>query len=190
MANENCIPTLRSIGLSCEAKNAIAGVNKRLWLTTLSRIAGTTKDSDGYVNTLTMGQDSSSADYKLITITGRANTHNGAFEGVFGDNVNLIKHNATVKLFADTPEKRDLVKNLLNEDDVVVIYETEAGKVEIYGLETGLEMSALTGGTGTQKQDDFGITATFSGDQSALPDMMLVGGSLSATITYLDAITE
>jgi hypothetical protein len=78
----------------------------------------------------------------------------------------------------------------LNEDDVVVIYETEAGNVEIYGLEKGLEMSALSGSTGTALQDDFGITATFSGDQSSLPDMMLVGGSLTATIAYLDVITE
>ena len=190
MSAENCIPILRSIAVSCEAKNATAGVNKRLWLTTLSRIDSTTKDSDGYVNTLVLGEDSSSQDYKLITITGKAYTHNGAFEGVFGDNVNLIKHNATVKMFCDTPEKRELVKNLLNEDDVVVIYETEAGKIEIYGLEKGLEMSALSGGTGTALQDDFGITATFSGDQSALPDMMLVGGSLTSTIAYLDAITE
>lgn len=186
----DCIDTLRSIGATCASVNQVGGVNKRLWITQLGQIASTTTDTDGYVNSITMATDNSSDSYKLITVTGKKHSHSGTLEGVVGNNVNLIKHNAIVKIYTDTPAQRDAVTALFKADELVVFFENENGKIEIYGLDKGLEASALAGGTGVAMQDDTGITLTLSGDQTKMPDFFLVGGSLATSVAYLDNISE
>ena len=186
----DCIDTLRSIGATCASVNQVGGVNKRLWITQLGQIASYTYDADGYVNTISMGTDNSSDSYKLITVTGKKFTHNGTLEGVVGNNVNLIKHNAIVKIYTDTPAQRDSVTALFKGQELVVFFENENGKIEIYGLDKGLEASALAGGTGVALQDDNGITLTLSGEQTKLPEFFLVGGALATSVAYLDNISE
>jgi hypothetical protein len=186
----DCIDTLRSIGATCASVNQVGGVNKRLWITQLGQIASYTYDADGYVNTISMGTDNSSDSYKLITVTGKKFTHNGTLEGVVGNNVNLIKHNAIVKIYTDTPAQRDAVTALFKGQELVVFFENENGKIEIYGLDKGLEASALAGGTGVALQDDNGITLTLSGEQTKLPEFFLVGGALATSVAYLDNISE
>lgn len=186
----DCIDTLRSIGATCASVNQVGGVNKRLWITQLGQIASYTYDADGYVNTISMGTDNSSDSYKLITVTGKKFTHNGTLEGVVGNNVNLIKHNAIVKIYTDTPAQRDAVTALFKGQELVVFFENENGKIEIYGLDKGLEASALAGGTGVALQDDNGITLTLSGEQTKLPEFFLVGGALATSVVYLDNISE
>ncbi len=190
MAANDCIDVLNSIGASCAALEQVGGVKKKVWVTQLSQIDSYTSDSDGYVDSITMAADNSSVDYKLITITGKKFTHNGTFEGVIGDNINTISHNAAIKIFTETPAQREAVLTLFKADELVVFFETEAGKIEIYGLDKGLEASALAGGTGTALQDDTGITLTLSGEQTRLPDYFLTGGTLATSIAYLDNISE
>jgi hypothetical protein len=188
MATE-CIDILESIGVTCESIAQVGGVNKRVWITQLSQIDTTTKDNDGYVDTITMGVDSSSNDYKLITVTGKKFTHSGTVEGVIGENANFINQSAILKIYTDNPAQRAALAKLYNSEELVVFFETESGKIEIYGLDKGLEASALAGGTGTALQDDTGITLTLSGEQRTLPDYFLSGGSLATSISYLDALT-
>lgn len=188
MAND-CIDDLRSIGISCEGQSQVGGVAKRIWLTQKQQIDSYTFDSDGYLDTIVMGALNPSTDYKLVTVTGKKYTHNGTFEGVVGANSNLIKHNAIVKIFTETPTQRDNVVKLFNADELVVFFENENGKIEVYGFDKGLEASALAGATGVQLQDDTGITLTLSGDQTKLPYFFLNGGTLATSIAYLDAIS-
>lgn len=185
-----CVDVLESIGISCEALSAVGGVNKRIWITQKQQIDSYTLDADGYVDTLTMATDGSSNAYKLQRFIGKKNTHSGTIEGVVGDNVNLITHNSLLKVFCDTPAKRVALEAYINADELVVFFETEQGKIEIYGLDKGLEMSALTGGTGVALQDDTGYLLTLSGQQRTLPNFMLVSGTLASTIAYLDNLSE
>jgi hypothetical protein len=137
-----------------------------------------------------MATDGSSAAYQLQRFVGKKNTHSGTVEGVVGDNVNLITHNSLLKVFCDTPAKRTALEAYLNADECVVFFETENGQIEIYGLDKGLEMSALAGGTGVALQDDTGYLLTLSGQQRYLPNFMLVSGTLASTVAYLDALSE
>ncbi len=183
----DCIDIWDSIGLACEAQNQVGGVSKRVWITQLAQIASYTEDGDGYVNAITMGANGSSA-YTLKTITGKKLTHSGTFEGEVGDNVNLINHTALLKIYTATPAQRDAVTALFKADELVVIFETENGTLEIYGLEKGMEASALTGGTGVGLQDDTGITLTLTGGQTTLPKYFKTG-TLADGITYLNNIS-
>jgi hypothetical protein len=188
MATE-CIDILRSIGATCESIEQVGGVKKKVWITQLSQIDSYTTDADGYVDGITMNTDNSSNDYKLITVTGKKFTHNGTFEGVIGENINTINHNAIVKIYTENPTQRANVLTLFKADELVVFFETEAGKIEIYGLDKGLEASAMTGQTGIALQDDVGIVLTLSGEQTRLPDYFLTGGTLATSIAYLDNIS-
>lgn len=184
----DCVDLLRSIGASCAALEQVGGVNKRVWLTQLSQIDSSTKDANGYVNTIAMGNDGS-AGYKLVTITGKKFTHNGSIEGVIGANVNLVSHTAVLKLFTETPTQRANVLTMFKAHELVVFFETESGNIEIYGFDKGMEASALAGGTGTALQDDTSITLTLKGEQTTLPDYFLADGTLATSIAYLDAIS-
>lgn len=185
----DCIDILRSIGATCSSLNQIGGVDKRVWVTQLNQIESYTFDSNGYVNSLvTKENGTSNYRYELAQIIGKKNTHSGNYEGVVGENVSFVKQNAVLKIYTDTPSDRDKVVELFDAQELVIFFENNNGKIEVYGLDKGLEGSALVGGTGTEMQDDTAVTITLTGDQNKLPYFFLYGGSLATSIEYLDNI--
>ena len=185
----DCIDILRSIGATCSSLNQIGGVDKRVWVTQLNQIESYTFDSNGYVNSLvTKENGTSNYRYELAQIIGKKNTHSGNYEGVVGENVSFVKQNAVLKIYTDSPSDRDKVVDLFDAQELVIFFENSNGKIEVYGLDKGLEGSALVGGTGTEMQDDTAVTITLTGDQTKMPDFFLVGGSLATSIEYLDSI--
>ena len=188
MAND-CIDILRSIGATCISLNQIGGVDKRVWVTQLNQIESYTFDSNGYVNSLVTKEiNTTNYRYELAQIIGKKNTHSGNYEGVVGENVSFVKHNAVLKIYTDSPSDRDKVIDLFDAQEIVILFENSNGKIELYGLEKGLDGSALVGGTGTEMQDDTAVTITLTGDQNKLPYFFLYGGSLATSIEYLDSI--
>lgn len=189
MGMNDCIDILRSIGATCTSLNQIGGVDKRVWVTQLNQIESYTFDSNGYVNSLvTKENGTSNYRYELAQIVGKKNTHSGNYEGVVGENVSFVKQNAVLKIYTDTPSDRDKVVELFDAQELVIFFENNNGKIEVYGLDKGLEGSALVGGTGTEMQDDTAVTITLTGDQNKLPYFFLYGGSLATSIEYLDNI--
>lgn len=185
----DCIDILRSIGATCASINQVGGVDKRVWVTQLNQIESYTFDSDGYINSLVTKQiGSTNYQYQLAKIVGKKNTHSGTYEGVVGDNVNILKQTAILKIYTDSPSDRDKVIDLFDARELVVFFENANGFIEVYGLDKGLDGSALSGGTGVALQDDTVVTVTLSGDQNKLPYYFLVGGSLATSIDYLDSI--
>jgi len=59
----------------------------------------------------------------------------------------------------------------------------------VFGIDLGLNASALSGGTGTLLNDKTSTTLTLSGEQTSMPKLFLNGGTLAASITYLDNIS-
>ena len=185
----DCIDILRSISATCASLNQIGGVDKRVWVTQLKQIESYTFDSNGYINSLvTKENGTTNYGYELAQIIGKKNTHNGSYEGVAGENISFVKQTAILKIYTDSPIDRDKVIELFDAQELVVFFENGNGKIEVYGLDKGLEGSALTGGTGTEMQDDTAVTITLTGDQNKLPYYFLYGGSLPTSIEYLDSI--
>jgi hypothetical protein len=186
----DCIDVLNSIGMSCAKTEQVGGVKKKVWIGQKSQLASYTKDADGYVDTLVMDVDNSSDAYKLVTVMSKKNVHSGTVEGVVGTNVNLFNHSALIKVFTESPAENEALSALAKADELFVLMETEYGKIQIFGLDRGLEMSALAGSTGVELQDDTGFLLTLSGEQTNLPDFFLAGGSLATSIAYLDNISK
>lgn len=185
----DCIDILRSIGATCASLNQVGGVDKRVWVTQLNQIESYTFDSYGYINSLVTKEiGTTNYQYQLAKIVGKKNTHSGTYEGVVGDNVNILKQTAILKIYTDSPSDRDKVIDLFDARELVVFFENANGFIEVYGLDKGLDGSALSGGTGVALQDDTVVTVTLSGDQNKLPYYFLHGGSLATSIDYLDNI--
>jgi len=185
-----CIDLLNGITASCEALNKVGGVNKRVWIGQLSQLSSFDTDVDGYIDTITMATDASSNDYTLKKFSGKKNKNSGTYELTAGENVNTFNTSFNLEVFHYTPEDRSNLEALINADDVFVLTQTDAGQIEVFGIEQGLNASAGSGGTGVGLQDKTSFTLTLSGEQMNLPKLFLNGGTLAASISYLDGISE
>jgi hypothetical protein len=174
-----CIDIFRSIGASCNALNNVGGVNKRVWITQLSQVLNYTFDSDGYLNTIELTSGNT-----LKTITGKKFSNSGTFEGVIG-NAKLIKQNAILKIFYSNPTDKSSIETYIKAQQLVVFFETESKKIEVYGLEKGMTLSAFVGGTGTNLQDESSALYTISGEQKSLP-FYFRNGTFIESVEYLN----
>lgn len=185
-----CIDLLSGINASCDALNKVGGVNKRVWIGQLSQVTSYDTDANGYIDTITMADDASSNPYTLKKFVGKKTKNSGTYELTAGENVNTFNTSFNLEVFHFTPEDRTNLEALINADDVFVIAQTDAGQIEVFGIDEGLNASAGSGGTGVNLQDKTSFTLTLSGEQRKLPYLFLNGGTLAASITYLDGISE
>jgi len=82
------------------------------------------------------------------------------------------------------------LEGLVNADDLFVIAQTDAGQIEVFGIDLGLNAASGSGGTGTNLQDKTSFTLVLSGEQMNLPKLFDSGSGLAASIVALDAISE
>ena len=181
----DCSTLLTSLDPCCEAKKKKGGVKKKVWIGFFD-VMTFTEDVDGYVDAVTL--TSASPANVLYTFEGKKLKNNGTFEGQVGENTNTINQNLNLVLFYFTPDERGAINDLFTAEDVVVFVETEGGQIEIWGYDTALNASALTGGTGAALNDSTAITVTLSGQQDGLPKVLKTGATLADDIAYLNAL--
>lgn len=188
----NCASDLQELDPSCAALKKKGGLKKRVWIGSYDNVVTVLDDTTGYIDGVSMV--SASPANKLYKYIGKKLKHNGAFEGQVGENTNVINQNLNLVLYAYTPAEREAIEKLFNSEEVVAFVETEAGQIELWGYETGLTASALTGGSGTALNDSTAITITLSGQQDTLPKVVVIDDASSATsdlestIAALDAL--
>ena len=190
----NCVDLLQGLDPSCDALNKVGGVNKRVWIGQLSQLDETAKyttDADGYIDVINMATLGSSPE-TLKKFYGKKKKNSTALEGVIGKNINTINQSVTLALYYSTPDEREAIENLYNADDVFVAIEGNYGAIEIYGIDLGLNASALTGGLGALLNDNTAVIITLSDEQLTLPKQFKSAPSatLADDITYLDGISE
>jgi hypothetical protein len=189
----NCASDLQELDPSCAALKKKGGLKKRVWIGSYDVVVSVLNDSTGYIDGVSLV--TASPVNKLFKYIGKKLKHNGAFEGQVGENTNVINQNLNLVLYAYTPDERAAIEKLFNSEELVAFVETEAGQIELWGYETGLTASALTGGSGTALNDSTAITITLSGQQDTLPKVVVIDDASSATsdlestIAALDALT-
>lgn len=181
-----CANDLINLNPGCPALKQKGGLKKKVWAALYDNITFTV-DVDGYVDTATMAVTSPVT--PLNYYVGKKLKHNSTFTGEVGENTNTINQDLALVLYAYTPAEKEAIENLFTSEEVVVFVETESGKIEVYGYDTGLTASALTGGSGTALNDPTGITITLSGAQDTLPKVAKFGATLADDIAYLNALT-
>lgn len=178
-----CIDLLQGLDPSCFALNKAGGVNKRVWIGQLSQLAGYTTDGNGYITNISL--NSYETLYKFV---GKRDKNSGMYEGTIGENVNTFNQSVTLELYHGSPTERNAIAELYNADDVFCFLETNAGQIEVFGIDLGLNASALSGGTGTLLNDKTSTTLTLSGEQKTMPKLFM-SVDLATSISYLDSIS-
>ena len=184
----NCVEILQGIDPNCDALNKRGGINKRVWVGQLSQLTGYTTDVDGYVDSVTLSVISS-VQQTLKKFIGKKFKHAATFEGVIGENVNTVNQSLALSLYYSTPAEREAIEALFNADDVFAFVEGNYGGIEVYGIDLGLNASALTGGLQTLLNDNTAVILTLSGEQETLPKQFKTG-TLAQDIAYLDGISS
>ena len=183
-----CANDLINLDPTCNALKKKGGLKKKVWVVPHDETVRTyTVDGDGYIDTVTLATTSPAT--KLNYFVGRKLKHNGGLTGEVGENANTIKQDLNLVLHFYSPEEREAIENLFRSEEVDVFVQTEGGQVELWGYDTGLTASALTGGTGTALNDSTAVTITLSGSQDDLPKACKFGATVADDVTYLDALT-
>ena len=185
----NCNDLISGINPACDALNKVGGVNKRVWIGLKGNITYT-KDSNGYVNTVSMATVGSLPS-KLYTFTGKRDKNSFAFPLTAGENINTFNHQAMMALYYSNPSELESLNQLANADDVVVFMEGNDEKIYVLGLEKGLNATAGEGGSGILLNDSTAYMITLSGEQTSAPNIFRVNAaaSLATNQAYLDALT-
>ena len=190
--SEECVSLLDSLDPSCSALKKVGGVNRRVYIGQLSQLSSygqdtTTKD----ITAITLGSCGSTS-YKLKKFSGKKYKNNGTYELTVGENVNVVMQSAILVLYHFTSRDKEKIEQLFNAEDLFVIFENNAGQVEVWGIEFGLNASAGSGGTGVLLNDPTAFTITLSGEQSTLSRIFNVGptSTLAQNLAYLDAIAN
>lgn len=189
---EECVQLLDSLDPSCLALKKVGGLNKRVWAGQLSQLTSYSQDSTTKdITSLTMGACASIA-YLLKKFVGKKYKHNGTYELVAGENVNTITQSIILVLYHFTSRDKEKIEQLINAEDLFFAIENNAGQIEFWGIEHGLNASAGSGGTGTLLNDPTAFTITLSGEQSGLSRIFNVGptATLAQNIAYLDSISN
>jgi hypothetical protein len=181
-----CADQLTNLDPPCDALKKKGGLKKKVWVIGFDN-ATLTVDGDGYVDTLTIATTSPAT--LLNYFIGKRLKNNAVLTGEIGENANTINQDLNLVLYYYTPANRVAIENLFTSEEVIIFVETEAGQIEVYGYDTGLVASALTGGSGTALNDATALTITMSGAQDTLPKVAKFGADLAADIAYLNNLT-
>lgn len=116
--------------------------------------------------------------------------HEAIWTEQIGDGGNIsILQTVTLRLPSSTPATDKVIEDAMVAE-LVVITRSNAGEYQIWGAENGLSAGdGTTGGSGRQGTDSTFTTLVLTGTERFLPKRLLIGGSDSATLAALEAMS-
>jgi hypothetical protein len=189
-----CDTLTKNLAPACSAIKKAGGLDKRAWLAKLADLTAITAGTGNQITALTFA-----ATTGFITMTGKMEKNSATMALNAGENYNLRTHAFTFVAYYKTPADLAAIDTLIDQEQVCVFVETNAGTIEVYGVNLGanydnfgLNVTALDGGSGTAKIDASQLALTFSGDhenmQLVFNDTTAGSPGIAADIAYLDAL--
>jgi hypothetical protein len=116
--------------------------------------------------------------------------HEAVWAEQVGDGGNVsYTQTVTLRLPNSNPASDKVIEDA-SVSELVVITRSNAGEYQIWGAENGLGAGdGTTGGTGRNGTDSTFTTLVLTGVERYLPKRLLIGGTDSATLAYLNAMT-
>lgn len=173
------------VDVNCDDLRKPGGLGREVWLFNLSDLR----------NPLPVTVETYITDIPLTTYRGLYKYAGTKFSHEFtwteqtsdGGNKSY-QQSLTLRLFNSTPTHDAQIENL-GVSEVVAVVKTNAGEFLILGAENGLTSDGSTGGAGRQATDSTTASIVLVGTERFLPKRLLVGGSASNTLAYLNAAT-
>lgn len=180
-----------SIKSGCDDFTVSGGNKRTLWLFNLDDLdrtqgnGGYTLDSEGNVVTLIF-----KAGKGLYEFETKKNVVSSGFEMVKGEGTNVFNHNLAMKIFKRTGSARETLKDL-SVSEVGAIVESNSRDFEILGLDSGMEVTAMSQNSGTTQQSDNSVMVTFQGADDDLPRFLKVtGNSYGDNLGYIESLVQ
>jgi hypothetical protein len=194
---ESCF-TLGNYTPTCEDIKQLGGVKARFWIGQKPDLASITYSVGGSVQAITLKVG------KFLSIyEGQEFKNTAGWELVPNETRNTFTHNVTGILFYNTENGYDAIQNLLINDKLFILIETNNGKIKTYGIDRnpandadlgtyrGLNISAGSQSEGTVFADTTGVTFTATGEMFNMPMFFEgTGGSLEEAIQQLNSLTD
>lgn len=189
-----CDSLTNNLAPSCSAIKKPGGLDKRIWIGLVEDLDSVTFGTGNEITAFTFAESKG-----FITATGKMEKNNSTIALNAGENYNLRTQSFNFVSYYLTAEDLADIDALIDQEQLFVCAETNAGTIEVYGINNsdafdnfGLQCTALEGGSGTAKLDPSQLALTFSGDfenlQLRFNDTAAQTPGLSADIAYLDAL--
>lgn len=189
-----CDALTTNLSPSCDAIKKPGGLDKRIWIGLVEDLDSVTFGTGNQITAFTF-----SGATGFITATGKMEKNNSSIAINAGENYNLRTQSFNFVSYYLTAEDLDDIDQLIDQEQLFVCAETNAGTIEVYGINKsdafdnfGLQCTAIEGGSGTAKLDASQFALTFSGDfenlQLVFEDTAAGSPGLAADIAYLDAL--
>lgn len=190
----SCATITKNILATCDGVRKPGGVNARVWVGYAADIDSVTFDAtNGHeITAITMKTGKS-----LYKFEGRKEKNSTVSEMQVGENLNLFNQQVNLILYWGDAGELETLEKLANSEGLVLFVETNAGKIEVYGLSNtgslfafGLSGSSYVDSSGTLINDSTGVPVTLSGlvpVSKLIYDEQNVGG-LAAAVAALDAL--
>jgi hypothetical protein len=186
-----CSNSLTGLDPSCAALKQKGGFDKRFYVGNIADLDSVTYGTAQEVTAFTFA-----ATKGFKKIIGKRLKHGAETTLEAGDNVNMRTQNFNAVLFAQSAAERASVEQLWDAEDIFVVAESNAGTLEVYGINKGsnsqfdsygLKATAGTWNGGVALNDDTSIPTTLSGDFDNGPLIYNEGTALATNIATLDA---
>lgn len=180
----NCLITA-GIDVNCDDLRKPGGLYREAWAYNLSDLtAPLAVTLENYITNLPL------TTYRgLYKFAGTKYSHEATWTEQTSDGGNKsYAQSVTLRLFNSNPTHDAAIEDL-GVAEVGVIVRTNAGEFLIYGAENGLTSDGSTGGAGRTATDATTSSIVLVGTERFLPKRLLVGGSATTTLAYLNAAT-
>jgi hypothetical protein len=173
------------VDVNCDDLRKPGGLSREVWGFNLSDLRNPLPVTlAGYVTDLPLNTYQG-----LYKFSGTKFSHEFTWTEQTSDGGNKsYQQSLTLRLFNSNPTDDAAIEDLGVADTVFVV-KTNAGEFLILGAENGLTSDGSTGGAGRQAVDATTSQIVLVGTERFLPKRLLIGGSASTTLAYLNAMT-
>jgi hypothetical protein len=191
MADESCdYNLLKGIQSTCQATKRVGGLNKRIYLSTVSSLASIVFGTGNAITSFTF-----KAGKGFVKYIGKSDRNASSSDVEPGPNVNIRNHTLSPVVYYETAEDLAALDALIDSEGIFAVVETRAGGLEVFGINKvsfdsyGMKVTSNPQSSGVIINDDTAFLPVISGGHTNLQLLYNPAGTLAANIIALDAQT-
>lgn len=186
----DCVTITKGIQASCVAVKKPGGVDKRVWLGLLNDLSSITLGTGNILLAITF-----KAGKGLTQWTGRKEKNDAKSEITVGENVTIRTQTVGLMVYWETAADLTALDTLLDAEGIFAMVETNAGQIEVYGVNNsnaynfnnfGLKATKNSGSTGKVINDATAFALELSGGMTNLQLLFNPTVDLASNILLLN----
>lgn len=190
MADECDYVLNKGVQASCLATKRVGGLNKRIYMSTVSALAAVTFGAGNSIDAFVF-----KAGRGFVKYIGKPDKNSAGTDVEPGANVNIRNHTLSPVVYYETKEDLEAIDNLIDSEGIFAVVETRAGGLEVFGINKtgfdsyGMKVTANPQNSGVLINDDTAFLPVISGGHTNVQLLYKPAVALATAIIALDAQT-